>query len=508
MTNRPNILFLMSDEHTPHAIGCGGNAIVRTPNLDGLADKGTYFETAYCQVPLCTPSRMCMLTGKHASRCSGWRNGSVLFPEHLTMPAHFARHGYTTCCVGKMHFGGKNQYHGFQHRPYGDLRGYAGHQNDPLPGSHRLRDGAKGRYRGRTQMAGITEIPVSMMQESIVNLETVEFLREHSARQPWFMVASYSRPHFPLTVPRRFIQRYWPDNVDMPDIPPGHLAETHPFARTLREMFQTAEIPPSETRRARAAYYACCEFLDQIIGDLLVVLERDGFLDNTIVVYTTDHGEMAGEHGQWWKGSYYEAASRVPLIIWDSGFAASLGRRIAPPVELNDLFPTLCRRARIPDPPDVDGADLSGLMAGDGDKWRDTAVTELFWQQPTGPMRMIRTQRYKYVAFPEHEPILFDLETDPGEFENLGGRPAYREQQHRLHARLMQGFDWERVGGQIADDEARSEHYSSTWGGGTPNQYRLPDGRAIDAEIGLYSPTVVDIGWNKEPATDVGVRDG
>ena len=493
MANLPNILLLMSDQHSPHAIGCGGNAIVRTPNLDTLAEKGTYFEAAYCQVPLCTPSRMCMLTGKYASRCSGWRNESVLFPEHLTMPAHFARYGYTTGLVGKMHFGGKDQYHGFQHRPYGDLRGYAGHQNDPLPGSQRLKERAKGRHRGRTQMAGITEIPISLMQESIVNLETVEFLRENAGQKPWFLVASYSRPHFPLTAARRFFQRYWPNNVDMPYIPAGHLENTHAFAKTLREMFQTADILPSETRKARAAYYACCEFLDQVIGDLLTILDREGLLENTIVVYTTDHGEMAGEHGQWWKGSYYEAASRVPFIIWDRGFSASSGRRIRAPVELNDLFPTLCSRARIPVPPDLDGADLSGLMAGDERRWRDSAITELFWPQPTGPMRMIRTKRHKYVAFPEHAPILFDLERDPGEFRNLAGRPEYREQEYGLHAQLMRGFDWEQVSRKIAHDKIRSEDYASSWGKGTPNQYRLPDGRVIDAETGLFSPQVVEM---------------
>ena len=117
MAQRPNILFLMSDEHSPHAIGYEGNSIVQTPNLDRLAASGTYFESAYCQVPLCTPSRMCMLTGKHAHRCSAWDNGSILYPEHLTMPAHFAQHGYATALVGKMHFGGKEQHNGFQSRP-------------------------------------------------------------------------------------------------------------------------------------------------------------------------------------------------------------------------------------------------------------------------------------------------------------------------------------------------------------------------------------------------------
>ena len=484
MAQRPNILFLMSDEHSPHAIGYEGNSIVQTPNLDSLAASGTYFESAYCQVPLCTPSRMCMLTGKHAHRCSAWNNGSILFPEHLTMPAHFAQHGYATALVGKMHFGGKEQHNGFQSRPYGDLRGNAGHQTDPLNPPSRI--------RGRTRLAGVTEIPSSLLQERVINGESLEYLRSQPSDQPWFLLASYSRPHFPLTAPKRLLDKYWPDNVDMPNIPPGHLEQTHRFAKGLRDNFNTQDIPPEETRKARAAYYACCEFLDETVGDLLALLERDGFLDNTIIVYTTDHGEMAGEHGQWWKSSYYEAAARVPLIVCDKQIQQSHGARITAPVELNDLFPTLCARAGIPTPDDLDGADLTNLMSGNTDDWRDTAITEYWAPQTTGPMRMLRTPRYKYVAFPEDESILFDLETDPDEFENLSGEEAYKELESSLHAQLMDGFSWESVSEQQAVDKVRSRDFKAPWGGGTPNQYTLPDGRIVDAETCLYRPSLRD----------------
>lgn len=477
MSQKPNILFLMSDEHSPHAIGCEGNEIVQTPNLDRLAESGSYFENAYCQVPLCTPSRMCMLTGKHAHRCSAWNNGSILFPEHLTMPAHFAQHGYSTALIGKMHFGGKEQHNGFQSRPYGDLRGYAGHQTDPLI--------TRGN-RQRTRLAGITEIPASLLQERVINTETLEYLRAHPREKPWFLLASYSRPHFPLTVPKRLFDKYWPDNVDMPHIPDGHLEQTHPFAKGLRENFRTMDIPAEEARKARAAYYACCEFLDECIGDLLALLERDGLLENTIIVYTTDHGEMAGEHGQWWKSSYYEAAARVPLIIKNG----EQNGRVTAPVELNDLFPTLCASAGIPIPDNLDGSDMTHLMAGDPDGWRNTAITEYWANQTTGPMRMLRTSHYKYVAFPAHEPILFDLAADPGEFENRAGNAAYRQVEAELHKKLMAGFRWETVAQQQAADTQRSQEFAEPWGRGTPNQYTLPDGRVVDAETCLYSPSV------------------
>ena len=486
MAQKPNILFLMSDEHSPHAMGYEGNSIVQTPNLDQLAAAGTYFEGAYCQVPLCTPSRMCMLTGQYAHRCSAWNNGSILFPEHLTMPAHFAQHGYATALVGKMHFGGKEQHNGFQSRPYGDLRGNAGHQTDPLNPPSRIRQ--------RTRLAGVTEIPTSLLQERVINEETLEYLRSQPAEQPWFLLASYSRPHFPLTAPKRLLDKYWPDNVDMPNIPPGHLEQTHPFAKGLRDNFKTHEIPDEEARKARAAYYTCCEFLDETVGDLLTLLERDGFLDNTIIVYTTDHGEMAGEHGQWWKSSYYEAAARVPLIVYDRQLQQSHGNRVTAPVELNDLFPTLCTRAGIPIPEGLDGDELTDLMSGNAEGWRNTAITEYWANQTTGPMRMLRTPRYKYVAFPEHESILFDLETDPDEFENLTGQAEHRELEASLHEQLMGDFSWESVAEQIATDKVRSRDFKEPWGQGTPNQYTLPDGRIVDAETCLYRPSVREEG--------------
>ena len=304
------------------------------------------------------------------------------------------------------------------------------------------------------------------------------------------MLASYSRPHFPLTAPKRLFDKYWPDNVDMPNIPEGHLEQTHRYAKGLRDNFKTEEIPSEEARKARAAYYACCEFLDETVGDLLALLERDGLLDNTIIVYTTDHGEMAGEHGQWWKSSYYEAAARVPLIVWDRSLQQSRGTRVTAPVELNDLFPTLCARAEIPIPQDLDGSDLTNLMSGNAEGWRDTAITEYWSNQTTGPMRMLRTPRYKYVAFPEDESILFDLETDPDEFENLAGQAAYQDLEASLHEQLMSGFSWESVAEQKAADMERSRDFKEPWGRGTPNQYTLPDGRVVDAEICLYRPSV------------------
>ena len=165
----------MTDEHNRDVAGFSGDAVVNTDHLDRLAARSIRFENATCTNPVCTPSRMCMMTGKEAHRCGAWSNHWPIYPEHPTWPAHFAAHGYSTCLVGKMHFGGRDQMNGFQHRPYGDLRHGLGHQPDPLS-----------MYPGyaNPESAGITEVPESLIQDVVVTRETLAFLREHQDREP------------------------------------------------------------------------------------------------------------------------------------------------------------------------------------------------------------------------------------------------------------------------------------------------------------------------------------
>jgi len=177
MTTRPNILLLLTDQHSPHVAGFAGNEIVQTAALDELAQRGTVFNAAYCQAPLCVPSRTCLWTGRRAYRCSAWDNGSVLFPEFVTLPAWLGRHGYATAAVGKMHFRGREQLHGFQHRPYGDLveSRFPAHQPDPP-------DTADGRWNrhsvGRFPFAGPTSLPESLLFDTVVTRESLSWMLE------------------------------------------------------------------------------------------------------------------------------------------------------------------------------------------------------------------------------------------------------------------------------------------------------------------------------------------
>ncbi|MBN2712019.1 MAG: sulfatase-like hydrolase/transferase, partial [Planctomycetes bacterium] len=359
MGTRPNILFLLSDEHSFRFMGhtpveAGGEADVETPTIDKLASQGTVFTDAYCQMPLCTPSRISFLCGKEVRKSGAWCNESELRPTLDTIPGTLAKGGYSTCLVGKMHLGGNLQYCGFQYRPYGDLSGKCGHQWEPLGGEH-------GGMRGRTSVCvGVTEIPQSQLQEEIVATESLSWLREQRHRnpdQPWFLCASFSRPHFPLTAPQRWIDRYSPDKISRPKVGKSGDAWNHPMSEGMREGFKADEIGDEEMMRARAAYFACVSYLDEILGDMIARLDAAGFLDNTIIVYSSDHGELAGEHGVWWKNGWYEGCTRVPFIVStpEQRRGERPAKRLETPVALLDLFPTMCGFGDVECPSGLDG---------------------------------------------------------------------------------------------------------------------------------------------------------
>ena len=490
---RPNILLLLTDQHAPLVSGFAGDPIVRTQALDAIAADAVQFDTALCASPVCTPSRMCLMTAKDAHRCSAWNNHWVIFPEHVTWPGHFAAHGYRTCLVGKMHFGGADQMQGFQHRPYGDLRHGLGHQIDPID-FFPVYAGASG--------AGVTEIPESLLQENVVTRESLAFLLEHHDTQPdtpWFLCASYSRPHSPFTAPGRYIRRYRDrvPPVELPDDFPDGLDD---YARRCFAEEVGEDLTAEQQLRAREAYYACVDFVDDCIGELMRGLDAAGLLDDTIVIYTSDHGEMAGHHGLWGKVVHFEPSVGVPLLMSGPGIAPG-NARVPHPVSLLDLFPTTCALAGLPIPPDLDGVDLSPLLvdpaSADGPRRYAPSAYYAYGRrvhmqgdtsefEPYQAMRLVRDRDWKYVEVEGGRPVLFDLRNDPEETTNLAGDPRNAERCRQMREALFDGFSWDGAHRQLAADRARLPQYLSGLKPSTPNQYMLSDGRVFDAEGDLY----------------------
>ena len=512
MSSQPNILFLLSDEHSyrclSHLDPNDEGEPVNTPTLDRLSAQSTVFHQTYCQVALCTPSRICMLTSMSPIRSGGWTNGSYLKPGNKTLPQTFAEAGYVTCLIGKMHLGGNRQFVGFQHRPYGDLTGKAGHQHEPLLENHKTNEFAQQSWMRK---AGLTDIPESKLQEQVVARETIAFLREHRhARpdQPWFLCASFSRPHWPVTVPRRYFERYWPDSVTPPKV--GCMGDTvnHHITQQAVGSNQSNKLSEETAMQARAAYFGCVDYLDEVLGDLLFLLDRDGLLENTIIIYTSDHGELAGEHGLWGKTTWHEASVRVPWLVQlpEHRSGALPAVRLQTPVSLADLYPTLCGLAGIEIHDELEGVDLSAAVRSGQEPGRGP-VSTINFVRPDKSLDhyILREGRYKYVRCrPPTPDLLFDLQDDPLEQTNLltNGAHEHADIIVRMRDWIDTHWDFSTADEQKERDQAETEanalpdfmHPGELYIKGNlsmGNFYLLPDNRLVAADTPLYNPVML-----------------
>ncbi len=499
--NRPNVLFLLSDEHSFRFLGARSGSPegepVLTPTFDSLIARGTHFTDAYCQMPLCTPSRISLLTGLEPRACGAWMNESVLRPELPTVASLLGDAGYRTALIGKMHLGGTAQFAGFQSRPYGDLTGKTGHQWEPIddPDRHTM--------RVRTAKAGVTGIPESLLQEQVVAQETVAWVREQEASDPdspWFACASFSRPHFPLTAPKRWIEHYRRAGITEPKVAAGGDAYDHPMSVGMRTGFQADAIDHDEMMNARLGYFACVSYLDEVVGDLLERLERSGSLRNTVIVYTTDHGEMAGEHGVWWKNGWYDACTRVPLIVSTPGQRTGDApvHPCSTPVGLVDLLPTLCGLAGAEVPPDMSGRDLGRALSGEPIDDVPVTCDVLYPRWGAGTeFRMVRHGDFKYVRFRDCPPLAFDLKRDPGEQTNLltapDPKPDTRSAIEELERYAAQSIEFDAVDSErIGRDGDLERLYRSSLPPATGNLYVFPSGELVNADdVMLYDWAVV-----------------
>lgn len=528
--DQPNVLLVMSDEHSfrclSHLNPDGRGEPVQTLALDDLAQNGTTFDQTYCQSPLCAPSRMCMLTGRDQRSCGGWTNGSVLRPDTETFPARLSDAGYETALVGKMHLGGSRQFGGFDHRPFGDLTGRAGHQPDPLPfevgRDYEAKDWATAGKPRDTRLTdpGVTEIPESMLQDQRVVTETMAWIREQEAansEQPWFVCSSLGRPHDPWTIPRRYLERYWPEGTPLPKIGLDGDAMDHPLTQRVIEDLRSkgrgqyvADLDDEIVRKTRACYFGCVDYMNDLVGDLLAQLERDGSLENTVVIYTSDHGELAGEHGLWYKRTWHEASTRVPFILQLPGHRSGdiPATRLETPVSLADLYPTICGLTGTDAPDDLDGIDLTPAIKNGEEPDRGPVVCDNMNPVYGDDVayRMVRDGQYKYVGFRDAPELLFDLEADPHEQHNLAPDAVGEDADalERLRSHVAETMDFEALDEVRAEDEVLQTEYAlenatvslgeeSYDGrkGEVTNVYHMPDGRLVDADSPLYNPIEV-----------------
>jgi choline-sulfatase len=467
MDNKPNFLVIMSDEHGAQFSSTYGHPIIETPNMDRLAEQGVTFDANYCNSPLCIPSRASFMTGQYVSTNEIWDNTKPVPVDRLTWPYLLRNEGYDTALSGKMHLVGPDPLHGFDEQLSRDP-----HIEEPL-GHFRWSDGIP---KAAEDWYGVREANpgVSLMIEADDAMEeaAVEYLSDPARHEkPFAMCVGFIAPHFPFVVPERYFSKYYPDNLDMPDLPPGHLDNLPPSARRLRRMFGLdGDWTHDEIARARAAYFGLCTYLDDKIGHLLDTLEAQGLAENTVVVYTSDHGDMLGEHGLWRKMCFYEQSARVPLqISWPSRFKG--GQRVAQVVSNVDAVATILELAGI----DIskwklDGQSLVRALNGDTSGLRDIAISEHFAHGTDRAMGMVRSGRWKlcYGHGDPPELELYDLEADPGEFTNLAAVAEHAQVQQRLLKILLdQWGDPDALTARIVRDQEDREIVRNVTGAGT-----------------------------------------
>lgn len=447
--NRPHILMIISDEHSPHYTSYEGHPLVRTPNLQRLHDAGVNCANGYCNSPICAPSRASQIAGKYCRNCGVTDWFQDLHPGTVTLPGHFAAHGYETVAFGKMHFYG-DQLKGWGERPLGDLYDPETHRKvsperdlDHLIGSWerptrtRWWDASE-----RIRLAGPGHNPFLERDRGMFDAglwRIRERFRNGTPAQPLFLCISALMPHYPFVCPPDLFD-YYRSRVELPEVPEDEPDNLHPAYRAKIARQHPSPNSDDEKLNAIAAYCGMVEFLDGQIGRALDTLEELGVRDDFVVVHWSDHGDMMGEHGQWWKRSFYEASARVPFLFRAPGRIAG-GRTVRANVSLVDIFPTLCELCGLPVPSGLDGRSFAGLLRGDPQPdWPDIAISEN-WQPSLGedfvPASMLKKGSCKLSRFGDHpDPVLHDLSIDPGEFRNVADDPVYAEIRRGLEEEL------------------------------------------------------------------------
>jgi uncharacterized sulfatase len=425
--DRPlNVLFITSDDLNTD-LGCYGHPFVRTPNLDRLAARAVRFDRAYCQFPLCNPSRASFLTGLRPDTTGVHENATHFrknVPDAVTLPQLFTRHGCFAARVGKLyHYGVPSQIgtSGLDDPPSWQAalnpRGCEKDEEDRcvyVTGNARAMGGSLTWY--------VSEGSDEDQTDGKVASEAIRLLEEHRDR-PFFLAVGFYRPHVPCVAPKKWFDLYPLERIALPKEPAGHLEKIPAAALAVKP--PNYGLDEEKLRLMIRAYYASVSYMDAQVGRVLDALRRLGLEERTVVVFTSDHGWQLGEHGQWQKMTLFERSARVPLLVAAPG-ARGNGRACPRTVELVDLYPTLADLAGLPAPSGLEGESLRPLLENPQAPWSFPAYTQVR-RGARVEGRSVRTERYRYTEWDEGRAgaELYDYERDPGEFENLAADPRH-----------------------------------------------------------------------------------
>lgn len=417
---RPNILFIMTDQMAAPILPLHDAASpVQMPNLMKLAEQAVVFDSAYCNSPLCAPSRFTLVSGRLPSKIGAYDNAAD-FPADVPTYAHYLRRlGYRTALSGKMHFCGPDQLHGYEERLTSDIYpadyGWAVNWDEP--------DVRASWYHNMSSVlqAGPCVRSNQLDFDEEVVFKARQYLYDHvrlTPEQPFCLTVSMTHPHDPYTIPREYWDRY--EGVDIP-MPRQHIeqSEQDPHSRRLLKVIDLWDkpLPEDKIRDARRAYFGACSYIDDNIGKLLKTLEECGLAEDTLIVFSGDHGDMLGERGLWYKMHWFEMSARVPLLVHaPKRFAA---HRVSQSVSTLDLLPTLVELAggQVEQGLELEGHSLLPHLEGEGG--HDEVLGEYMAEGTVCPLMMIRRGPWKFIYSEQDPLLLFNLDSDPQELHNL-----------------------------------------------------------------------------------------
>jgi choline-sulfatase len=455
---KPNILWIMSDEHNARVSSYYGNPLVRTPSIEALAESGITFDGHYCNSPLCVPSRSSLTAGKYTSRVDVWGLTCWLAnPNIASLPRILNAAGYRSFLCGKQHYDYSRRY-GFTEVGGNFNSSYMTGKGERLAPSQL----EQARLSPRFANFHPGDHGSSVEHDRKVTAGAVEFLSKRQGDdKPFFLFAGYLAPHFPLVVPQAYWDRY-KDKVGIPLIPPGFLDKMPLNYKVQRAGFEEIGVPDETVKRGRELYYGLTNWADDEIAKVLAALRaHPEVAENTVIIYSSDHGENMGEHGLWWKNCMYEQSSRVPLVIsWPKRWSGGQRRKGAS--SHVDLVQTVADIAGARTPDDWNGSSMTSWMDREKTAWKDYAVSEYYAHNTASGYVMLRSGEWKYVYHTvidkEHpaERELYHLPTDPQEFTNLAGKSEHKFRIEAMHKLMVN-----EVGGDPDETEQRSRYQLS-----------------------------------------------
>ncbi len=452
---KPNILFVMADQLASRYLPFHGHPLVHTPNLSRLASEGVVFENAYSTSPLCAPARATVMNGLLPSRTGVYDNAAE-FPSAIPTWAHYLRReGYKTCLSGKMHFVGPDQLHGLEERLTTDIYpadfGWT-------PDWRLRQERIDWWYHNMTSVLqpGIAEITNQLEFDDDVCFQAVRKVYDHArfnADKPLALMASFTHPHDPYAARKQFWDLYRNEDIDMPRSPHKQKHQLDSHSQRLYEMSAMDDytVTEQDVRSARHGYYANISYVDNLVGQLIEVLEKTAMLDNTIVVFTSDHGDFLGERGLWYKMSFLEPSAHIPLLIWQPNHFQP--RRVKEPVSLADILPTLADlghggSVQLARP--VDGRSLVPLLQGEPENPDATAWGEYLAEGAIAPLYMLRRGPWKFIHSPVDDDQLFNIDDDPEETTNLAVSNPIAE---NFRAEVEAKFDIPRIHAEVLQSQ-------------------------------------------------------